>query len=725
MYPSESLGALIKFFKSHLKMRKKSLLSIFCILLTFVVCLLFWPPFFPSFFFRTIQQGINRPPFFPERNSIIPITGTKAFIFSAFLDDRTFLQVSPVIRIIGIGASDEEEGRYCHVKCESNTISTRALTSDLGKKASKGVYCVLCRNPCVLSAPISVAVSAERNHSASDVFVKIHNAKESQLDEPRHTFTVCVSTMLDNYNNVLQLIHLIEMYRLLGADKVFMYKISCSDLVLRVLNYYTRNGFVEVISWNMDMLHNVSMDLKPGIRDEMHHHIQNVFTNDCVYRNMYTSRYLILNGPEEILIPNEHKTWINLLEALTQKYVGANVFLFDQRIFPAIAHHPDSLDSPKECPQVPGVNILNSHYKLGKVAVVKKVVVDPKVVIGYTSKQFVLEHQGTEVNIPSEVAEMRLYSDPVTSEIEDVRLQKDNRLQIYRADLEEKMKKVCRVVSGWITRVEMKWYKQWTHWNAPIIGEGTFNREVVQNHFTKENPIIGLTVFAIGKYLDAYLEKFLLTAEMHFMKGYRVIVYVIVDDPSRLPYIEFGVKHSYKVFRILKEDRWQDISMMRMKTLSDLLRNYIQYEVDYVFCMDVDQYFLAPYSVETLGELVAQAQAWFFHESNYKFTYERRPQSTAYIADGMGDYYYHAAVFGGRPLNVLKLVEFCFQNIVEDKKKNIEAVWHDESHLNKYFLLNKPTKILNPDYCWDYNIAQNSNAKLAWATKDYANLRQK
>ncbi|XP_075966297.1 globoside alpha-1,3-N-acetylgalactosaminyltransferase 1-like [Anarhichas minor] len=51
-----------------------------------------------------------------------------------------------------------------------------------------------------------------------------------------------------------------------------------------------------------------------------------------------------------------------------------------------------------------------------------------------------------------------------------------------------------------------------------------------------------------------------------------------------------------------------------------------------------------------------------------------------------------------------KLVKHCYTQSQEDAKNNIEAVWQEESHLNRYLLNNKPTKVLSPEYLWaDYD----------------------
>uniref|UniRef100_A0A8D2LVY6 N-acetyllactosaminide alpha-1,3-galactosyltransferase n=1 Tax=Varanus komodoensis TaxID=61221 RepID=A0A8D2LVY6_VARKO len=265
-----------------------------------------------------------------------------------------------------------------------------------------------------------------------------------------------------------------------------------------------------------------------------------------------------------------------------------------------------------------------------------------------------------------------------------------------------------------------------TSWAAPIIWDGTFRKSVLDNYYKEQGVTIGLTVFAIGKYLDKYLQHFLTSADTFFMAGHKVILYVMVDDLSKVPRVRLGPLRTLKTFYVRREKRWQDISMTRMRVIGDLVESHAQHEVDFLFCMDVDQVFQSNYGVEALDESVAQLQAWFYKADKAAFTYERDPASAAYIPYEEGDYYYHGAAFGGTPMHILNLSRQCFEGIQRDKEQNVEAVWHDESHLNKYFLLHKPTKLLSPEYCWDYKIGiphEIQNVKLSWMPKEYEEVR--
>ncbi|KAI9528737.1 hypothetical protein NQZ68_017335 [Dissostichus eleginoides] len=52
-----------------------------------------------------------------------------------------------------------------------------------------------------------------------------------------------------DYNNVLKFARTLEMYRLLGVDRVVIFNTSCGPELDRLLQSYSQEGFVEMVPW--------------------------------------------------------------------------------------------------------------------------------------------------------------------------------------------------------------------------------------------------------------------------------------------------------------------------------------------------------------------------------------------------------------------------------------------------------------------------------------------
>uniref|UniRef100_A0A8C5QBE4 Uncharacterized protein n=1 Tax=Leptobrachium leishanense TaxID=445787 RepID=A0A8C5QBE4_9ANUR len=240
-----------------------------------------------------------------------------------------------------------------------------------------------------------------------------------------------------------------------------------------------------------------------------------------------------------------------------------------------------------------------------------------------------------------------------------------------------------------------------TPWLAPIIWDGVYDLNVLNNQF--KDKTIGLFVFAVKKYIR-FLGPFLESAERHFMVGHKVKYFVFTDKVADVQKPKLAENRILNLLEVTADQRWQDVSMRRMQVLTNLTQEHLPKEVDYLICADVDMVFDDHVGVEILGERVATIHPGYFLAEPHGFTYERRPISEAYVPYGQGDFYYMAAFYGGTVEEIYKLSTACQNGIIADKKKNIEAIWQEESHLNKYMVYNKPTKILSPEYIWDINL---------------------
>lgn len=82
---------------------------------------------------------------------------------------------------------------------------------------------------------------------------------------------------------------------------------------------------------------------------------------------------------------------------------------------------------------------------------------------------------------------------------------------------------------------------------------------------------------------------------------------------------------------------------------------------------------------------------------NKSYPYERDSGSLAYIPMGSGKVYVQGALIGGTSKAFLDMSRQLKKNIDDDLDKGIVAVWHDESHLNRYILEKNP-KLLGLEY---------------------------
>ncbi len=124
-------------------------------------------------------------------------------------------------------------------------------------------------------------------------------------------------------------------------------------------------------------------------------------------------------------------------------------------------------------------------------------------------------------------------------------------------------------------------------------------------------------------------------------------------------------------------------------------------EFDYIFFLNANMLPVAPVGDEILPTeeqgLMVMIHSFFYQKDRSEFTYETNPASTAYIPPDQGKYYFRGSFNGGISHVFLQAYSQMLDNTLTDLNNNIIAIWHDESHLNKY-VLDKNPLILPPEY---------------------------
>ena len=168
------------------------------------------------------------------------------------------------------------------------------------------------------SKPYAVSVSTESCHTPTNLLKVIYTEKTSN-------FTVCVTPFNFRYSRAYELVEWIEMNRMLGADYFTFYNHSTGRNVESVLKLYADKGLVNVVQWPLPM----KVDhWPPAGKPEVHYFAQLASLNDCVYRNLHRSKYVVFEDLDEIIVPREAKNWTALLNTrlMVNKKYGAFIF---------------------------------------------------------------------------------------------------------------------------------------------------------------------------------------------------------------------------------------------------------------------------------------------------------------------------------------------------------------------------------------------------------------
>ncbi|XP_068451173.1 globoside alpha-1,3-N-acetylgalactosaminyltransferase 1-like [Clinocottus analis] len=239
-----------------------------------------------------------------------------------------------------------------------------------------------------------------------------------------------------------------------------------------------------------------------------------------------------------------------------------------------------------------------------------------------------------------------------------------------------------------------------TPWGAPLVWGDTRRSTRRRAKFARRGIRTGLLALVVGTYAK-FVQRFLSSAETHFLPGQKVTYYILTDNPRTLdPPMELGPRRELKVVPIAELPGWERLTRRRMALLADAIRNPISREVEYIFCADIDQEFVAPVGEEILGHLVATLHPEHYGMPRKDFPYEVEEVSSACVEEDEGDYYYTSELYGGSVSEMYSLARACSLLILQDQANGVMARGLEESYLNRYLIDNRPTCVLSPEYSW-------------------------
>lgn len=227
---------------------------------------------------------------------------------------------------------------------------------------------------------------------------------------------------------------------------------------------------------------------------------------------------------------------------------------------------------------------------------------------------------------------------------------------------------------------------------------------------------IGLVVIATNKYIT-FVRPLLDSVRKHFLTNHKVTLFLFTDKLKDLVCSEPDV-----VTITQSHMAWPGSTLFRYNIFNaskDKLK-----EMDYLFYSDADMLFVDTVGDEILGERVATIHPGFYNKSRNAFTYETRQESQAYVSPSDGSRYYAGGFNGGTSSEFLKMCLVLSERIIGEFEKGFIAVWHDESHMNRYFIDNPPTRELSPSYCYPESWSLPFERRLLAIDKNHEEMRK-
>ena len=204
--------------------------------------------------------------------------------------------------------------------------------------------------------------------------------------------------------------------------------------------------------------------------------------------------------------------------------------------------------------------------------------------------------------------------------------------------------------------------------------------------------VVSINVIATNKYVN-FLPDLVNSINDFLFKDSKILV--IVHTNSSLDGIDPVNKRIKIIKNEIEHEPWPYTTLKRFHYFNkakDLIERS-----DYSFYIDADSLFIGEMGEDFLPE---SGMIGTIHPclSSGNGTPERNPQSKAFISPSENNRYFCGGFFGGDSKSFLEMSEKVFLNIEEDLSKNIIAIWHDESHINRFFFDNPPFSILEPPF---------------------------
>lgn len=277
------------------------------------------------------------------------------YLYGSYLDTRKGNIKGPSIRILGLRNSSlpPQIDLHCLIWFDEATKPVDSIVSEQGLfwdgylKNPTGVvlgklqpYLLNCQLPEQFKnkVPTSVSVVERTCDTVTNNLKVIYNTLEGKKED----FAVCVKTLYNTNDNFRhRFVEWIELISLLGANKIFFYRSELPPNIENVLKLYVEKGLAEVSNYsNPDVpLNQIETENTLNLPQEV------IPWNDCLYRNLYRYKYVVVLDQDEVIVPKTNGTWKDLINVLEQESLTSNNEISSSFRFTNVYFMDDMLNS--------------------------------------------------------------------------------------------------------------------------------------------------------------------------------------------------------------------------------------------------------------------------------------------------------------------------------------------------------------------------------------------
>ncbi|KAJ6219222.1 hypothetical protein RDWZM_005034 [Blomia tropicalis] len=155
-------------------------------------------------------------------------------------------------------------------------------------------------------------------YNPGNVLRVIYNLPKKRFK--KQSIGICVQAFrFSTYDVSVRLVEWLEMVKILGADQVYFYVYGATENMMKVLRHYKKEGFV---NWRQLTLPGEQVNV-PSLYNYYYNKLREDFwpqelieLNDCLYRNIYRHKYLIVKDIDEMIIPQNLNNWHELIDKI-------------------------------------------------------------------------------------------------------------------------------------------------------------------------------------------------------------------------------------------------------------------------------------------------------------------------------------------------------------------------------------------------------------------------